>query len=124
MLSRRTAPVLAQVIAELGARRWDVLSLAGSDEERQDDSGAGALAPARGPMSLRAIVYHRAAHEALLAELPATPTAMARWLDAHGGLGRYCAERFRGTSFTTCPEIVVEWSRVSAAPFEPLLAMS
>jgi hypothetical protein len=124
VLSRRTAPVLAQAIAELGARRWDVLSLAG--DEGQVECGADALATARGPLSLHAIAYHHTAYDRMLAELPDTPTAMARWLDAHGGLGRYCAELFQGTSLVTCPAIAVESSRVSTAPppFEPVVAIS
>jgi hypothetical protein len=123
VLSRRAAPVLARAITELGARRWDVLSLA--DDAGEVACGADALAPARGPMSLHAIVYHHAAYERMLAEVPHTPTAMARWLDAHGGLGRYYAERFQGTSLATCPALAVPSSRISAAPvpFDPVVAI-
>ena len=47
-------------------------------------------------------------YDSILAEVPATPTAMARWLGTHRGIDQYYAQRFDGVSLVTCPSVATQ----------------
>jgi hypothetical protein len=82
-----------------------------------------ALEPARGVIGLQAVAYHRAAYDRLLGDLPSTPTRMALWLEAHGGIEQYQARRFDDTRLATRPAIAIEPATLRREPeFEPLSA--
>ena len=117
LFSRQTVDVLAQSLAELAGQSWSLLHLGGH-------RGGGALpfAPggqflqaARGLTGLHAVAYHCSAYARILAEVPATPTAMARWLRAHQGIDHYYALHLGGTSLVTWPSVA---SRPSLLPEE------
>ena len=117
LFSRQTVDVLAQSLAELAGQSWSLLHLGGH-------RGGGALpvAPggqflqaARGLTGLHAVAYHCSAYARILAEVPATPTAMARLLRAHQGIDHYYALHLGGTSLVTWPSVA---SRPSLLPEE------
>jgi hypothetical protein len=77
-------------------------------------------------MSVHALAYHHRVYDQILADVPSTPTAVARWLQTHGGIGRYYAERFAGMSLVTCPSVASQPSLLpdESATFEPLATTS
>lgn len=75
LLSPATEDALARDVAALSARPWGVVQLA---------------APGRAPA---AVAYHERVYGQILAELPATPTAMVRWLRDCGGLEEFYRSR-------------------------------
>ena len=129
IFSRRIAEVLAQSVAELRDQKWRLLALGGSDDGHRVFAGASGdrcLQAAQRPISLHAIAYHHTAYDQILTELPATPTAMARWLETRRGIGHYYADQFAGSSLVTCPSVATQSSRLpkEVTPFEPLAATS
>lgn len=128
VFSRQTADVLASSLAELREREWRLLSLGASwgDRVLSEMSGDGFLRTVQGPMSLHAVSYHRSVYDGILTDVPATPTAMARWLQSHTGIGHYYAERFHGMSLETCSSVATQASLLQheVALFEPLGAAS
>lgn len=94
-LSPRVADALGAGLVDLAGREWSLLSLGAGGGDPEGAAGPGqALQPARGPIGLGAVAYHRRAYERILGEVPAAPTAVVRWLEAHHALDRYYAERF------------------------------
>jgi hypothetical protein len=124
IFSRQIADVLAQSLAELAEREWRLLYLGGHrwDQAFPKAPGCRFLQTAHGPTSLQAVAYHHTVYDPILAELPATPTAMARWLQTHGGIDQYYAQRFDGASVVTCPSVASQPPLLSqeTPPFEPL----
>ncbi len=125
IFSCRVADVLAKTVAELRERNWGVLSLGAGERALSQAPGAVSPTPRRST-SLYAVAYHQTVYDQILAEIPATPTAMARWLEANGGIGHYCAARFDGVSVVACPPVAIQRSLLSheILPFEPLQVAS
>jgi len=124
LFSRQTAEVLAHSLAELAGREWQLLYLGGhrGGETFPPAPSCRFLASARWLTGLHAVAFHDSVYDRILGEVPATPTAMARWLKSHGGLDRYLAEHFAGISLVTCPSIATQPRLLpqEVPSFEPL----
>jgi hypothetical protein len=84
-------PRIADVVAQsLAGREWDLLYMCGAH---------------RSPASpdLQAVAYHRSVYDRILAEVPATATAVARWLRAHRGIDAYYVQHFDGADLEASP---------------------
>src|SRR5262249_29152995 len=112
IFSRGIADRLARGLAELRARPWRLLSLGGCAEDGACPAAPGdrSLHAAERSVSLHAVAYHRTVYDQILADLPDTPTGMARWLETRQDLGRYYAERFDGMGLVACPSVATQAS--------------
>jgi hypothetical protein len=110
LFSRRTADVLAQSLTELAERDWRLLYLGGYRGGRTFPTAPGCrfLQTAHSLTSLPAVAYHQTVYDQILADVPATPTAMALWLNTHRGIDQYYAHRFAGTILVTCPSVATQ----------------
>jgi hypothetical protein len=120
VFSRDAAGALTRVVTELAGRKWRMLYLDARSPE-PPSSPVAPVHPGCDDTSLHAVAYHHTAYDTVLADLPATPTAMARWLEAQRSVDHYCADGFGGEALVTCPAVAVEAARVRNRPlFEPL----
>jgi Glycosyl transferase family 2/Glycosyltransferase family 25 (LPS biosynthesis protein) len=125
VFSRQIADVLAQSLNELAGRQWRLLYLGGhrSGPASPTAQGCRCLQLAHGLTGQPAVAYHQSVYEPILAEVPATPTAMARWLETYRGIDWYYAQHWDGMSLVTWPSVA---SQPPVHPqetplFEPLL---
>jgi hypothetical protein len=90
-----TEAALASRLAALSGRPWRLLYIGGHDPA--PETAVPPDGPALGPGALcadaRAVAIHERAYEQILTEMPATPTAMVRWLRDNGGLESFYARR-------------------------------
>jgi len=102
-----TAEVLARSLVELRQSKWELLHLGGDrpGEEPTEAPGCRSLRIAHGPLGLPAVAYHHAVYDRVLAEVPATPTAVARWLEAHRDVEHFLAKQLGGARFLTSPSV-------------------
>jgi hypothetical protein len=96
LLAAATADALAEGVRELPEREW--------------------IARLLDHTSLRAVAYRQAAYDRILEDVPATPTAMARWLEAAGGLAAYYAARFGAPDVAAGPPIAARTPTDGVAP--------
>ncbi len=124
LFSRQAPDVLARSLAELASQEWRLLYLGGQRQGRLSPElrGRRFLQTAHGLTCLHAVAYHRTVYEQILTDVPAMPTAMARWLQTHEGLDRYYAQRFDGLSVVTQPSVATQPVLLAQepSPFEPL----
>jgi len=120
VFSRGIADVLRASLSELAGRSWALLHL--DAPGTPPDAPCGHLATARAPGSLRAVAYHQGAYERILAEVPDSPTALARWLETRGDIGQHYAHAFAGAAAMTCPPVATGADALAreARPFDPL----
>ena len=124
LFSKDTADVLARSLAELAEREWQLLYLGGQrwGQTLPPAPGCRFLQTAHGVTGLHAVAFRRSVYDSILAEVPATPAAMARWLQTHRGIDQYLAQRFAGTSLVTCPSVATQPLLIphGQPSFEPL----
>jgi glycosyl transferase family 2/glycosyl transferase family 25 len=124
VFSKDTADVLARSLAELAEREWQLLYLGGHRWGQTGPSAPGSrfLETAHGVTRLHAVALRRSVYDSILAEVPATPVAMARWLQTEKGIDQYLAQRFAGISLVTCPSVATQPPLISQErpSFEPL----
>jgi len=128
LFSRDTEAVLAGSLAELAGREWRLLYLGGHRSGRGFPMAPGSrfLQTAQGLTCLHAVAYHHAVYDRILGEVPATPTAMALWLQTHRGIDQYYAHCLGGLSLVTCPSVATQPALLPLEPdpFEVLPAMA
>jgi GR25 family glycosyltransferase involved in LPS biosynthesis len=124
LFSRETPEVLTQALAELAGREWQLLYLGGHrwGETFPPAPGGRYLQTASGLTCLHAVAFHESVYDSILAEVPSTPAAMARWLRTHRGLDQYLSRRFAGISLVTCPSVATQPFLIpqESPPVEPL----
>jgi GR25 family glycosyltransferase involved in LPS biosynthesis len=123
IFSRHVAGDLAQSLAELAGRDWRLLYLGGHrwGQAFLPAPGCRSLEIARGLTASHALAYHRTVYDQILAEVPATPTAMALWLKTHHGIDQYYARQFAAVALVTCPTVASQSSLPKESPsFEAL----
>jgi hypothetical protein len=94
-LSPAIEDALARRLAGVSGRPWRLLHLGGRDREpgATQPHGRPPGPPSQVCADASAVAIHERAYEEILAELPATPTAMVRWLRDSGGLEPFYARR-------------------------------
>jgi hypothetical protein len=124
VFAKDIADVLARSLAELTEREWQLLYLGGHRWGQTFPLAPGCrfLQTAQRLTCLHAVAFHEGAYDRILEEVPATPTAMARWLQDQGALDQYLARRFAGVSLVTCPSVATQPAILpqESPPFEPL----
>jgi hypothetical protein len=124
LFSRAAPEVLGQSLAELAGRAWQLCYLGGHRWGQTFPLAPGCrfLQTPHNLTGLHAVAVHRSAYDRILADVPSTPTAMARWLKSHRGLDQYLARRFDGISLVTHPSVATQPPLIpqESPPFEPL----
>ncbi len=102
-------------VDELTGRSWSLLYLGGHRWGRTFDKAPGCqhLEEGNRLTCTHAIAYHESIFERILADIPATPSAVALWLREHAGIDQYYAHSLGGTHLLTSPPIASQASILS-----------